>query len=370
MEEGAIPFVQRVRTSSGLRLYFRRGNVRRPLRSQDGSPELRQEVEAILADLSRVERAQTPKPGTVGGMIVAYRRSADFLGLAKSTQADYHRRLDEISADVGAVFLADVTAAWVAEMRNVWAPRGYRVANLNLQMLINSLGPAIEDGRIKTDPFARLKKARRSHDAAEPNPIWEDSEVEAVIKLAIARKMPGLARAVALGRWAGFRRGTICAVPLHIRVIGHDDWGRSQRRLYWLTEKGRVLCDKPEDQRLTALLEATPSAGLTIAYNRKGEPFKERALNQAIDRLIYNLAAQAEVRSNLTLHGLRHSRGVELAIAGASDSEIMSQLEHATVRSAQIYRRQAERRKLADSGQAKVDQIRKRQRARRGPVDK
>jgi integrase len=57
----------------------------------------------------------------------------------------------------------------------------------------------------------------------------------------------------------------------------------------------------------------------------------------------------------LTIHGLRHARGVELADGGASDAEIMAQLEHATGRAAQIYRRQAERRRLADHAQDRVD---------------
>ncbi len=48
---------------------------------------------------------------------------------------------------------------------------------------------------------------------------------------------------------------------------------------------------------------------------------------------------------------------MELAEAGASDAEMMSQLEHATDRAARIYRRQAERRRLADSGQDKIDTV-------------
>ncbi len=71
------------------------------------------------------------------------------------------------------------------------------------------------------------------------------------------------------------------------------------------------------------------------------------------------------LQANLTLHGLRHSRGVELALAGASDSEIMSQLEHADSRTAQIYRWQAERRQLADSAQAKINESIRRRVARK-----
>lgn len=56
-----------------------------------------------------------------------------------------------------------------------------------------------------------------------------------------------------------------------------------------------------------------------------------------------------KARDNLDIHGLRHSRGVELALAGASDAETISQLEHATDRITKIYRAQADRRKLAGS---------------------
>jgi hypothetical protein len=44
-------------------------------------------------------------------------------------------------------------------------------------------------------------------------------------------------------------------------------------------------------------------------------------------------------------------------MAGASDAEIMAQIEHATGEAAKIYRRQAQRRGLADNGQAKVDNV-------------
>ncbi|HEX4196221.1 MAG TPA: site-specific integrase [Caulobacteraceae bacterium] len=340
-----------------MKLYFRRGAHRRSLHSPDGSQALRDEVDSILAELGKVDRAKTPLPGTVGGMIKAYNASADFLGLARSTQADYQRLLDEIDEDAGDVLLIDVTPAWIVEMKNAWASRGYRAANLRLQMLVNALEPAIVDNRIRADPFLRLKKVKRPHDAPEPHPIWSDDEVDALIALAMDRKMPGLARAVALGRWAGFRRGGICSIPLQALITGYDPEGRPHRRIYWLTQKRKVICDKPEDPRLTAFLAKTPNRALTIAYNARNGPWRERQLNQAIDRLIEALAGQGKVRPNLTIHGLRHTRGVELAEAGASDSEIMSQLEHRDGRTAQIYRRQAERRKLADSAQAKVDAV-------------
>lgn len=354
-----VKYVQRIRRPDGtVDLYFRKGGHREgPLRSADGSPELQAEVNAILSRLARTQAAQTPKAGTVGGAIERYRKSADFIGLALSTQVEYGRLLKEIELDVGDVRLAEVDKSWVRDLRDLWAPRGHKATNDRVQMLKNVLKPAVEDDRIKTNPFSGLKKLAPPHDADEVNLAWTDEEVDAFIALALKRNMPGLARAVALGRWGGFRRGTICNIPLSARIIAQDDDGLAQRRLYWTTEKRKVLCDKREDSRLSAFLESTPAKALTIAYNQRGHPWKVRALNQAVTRLAIALAETKTARPNLTPHGLRHARGLELAYAGASDAEIMAQLEHTTERAARIYRRQAERRRMADSGQDRVDNV-------------
>lgn len=354
-----VKYVQRIRRPDGtVDLYFRKGGHREgPLRSADGSPELQAEVNAILSRLARTQAAQTPKAGTVGGAIERYRKSADFIRLALSTQVEYGRLLKEIELDVGDVRLAEVDKSWVRDLRDLWAPRGHKATNDRVQMLKNVLKPAVEDDRIKTNPFLGLKKLAPPHDADEVNLAWTDEEVDAFIALALERNMPGLARAVALGRWGGFRRGTICNIPLSARIIAQDDDGLAQRRLYWTTEKRKVLCDKREDSRLSAFLESTPAKALTIAYNQRGHPWKVRALNQAVTRLAIALAETKRARPNLTPHGLRHARGLELAYAGASDAEIMAQLEHTTERAARIYRRQAERRRMADSGQDRVDNV-------------
>jgi hypothetical protein len=46
---------------------------------------------------------------------------------------------------------------------------------------------------------------------------------------------------------------------------------------------------------------------------------------------------------------------VELARTGASDAEIMAQLDQTSARAAAIYRRQVERERLADASQDRVD---------------
>jgi len=376
MEENGlikVRYVQRVTTPGGqVHLYFRKGGYREgPLASAEGTPELRAEVEAILGRILKIEKANSqPRPGTVGGMLKAYRKSSDFVTLAARTRKDYGDMIDEMETDIGDVLLGNVTRSWIIGLRDAWALRGHNTANKHMQVLRNALAPAIADDaddRIKGDPFHKVERVKRPHGAGEANPMWEDYEVEAGIADALRRNTPGLARAIALGRWGGFRRGTICRIPRHARPKRRNADGVMQARLYWITEKREVLCDKREDGRLTALLDSTPNRAMTIAYNADGEPWKERQLNQAVERLMDRLAKEGKVRAAvdddkqiycpLTIHGLRHARGVELALSGASDSEIMSQLEQTSEAAAKIYRRQADRRRMADSAQDKIDNV-------------
>jgi hypothetical protein len=64
-EDTRIPFVQRILRADGrVHLYFRREGHRRRLRSPEGSQALREEVDAILAQLAAGDRAKVPRPGT------------------------------------------------------------------------------------------------------------------------------------------------------------------------------------------------------------------------------------------------------------------------------------------------------------------
>lgn len=373
MDPIKVKYVQRQKAADGSDLlYFRKGGYREgPLRAAIGTQALADEVQTILERLANIEATSlAPRAGTVGGMLRAYSKSSDFLGLAPRTRAGYLDYIDEQIEDIGDVLLSAVSRSWIMGLRDAWAIRGHNSANKRMQVLKNALKPAIldeTDTRISGDPFHKIPKVKRPHEVHEVNPRWEDHEVVAGIEDAIERGTPGLARAIALGRYGGFRRGTICNLPRHARTIAINDNGEQERRLYWLTEKRIVLADKREDARLTEIIERTPNRALNVAYNADGGPWKERQLNQAVERLMNRLAKAGKVRAAidedgevycpLTLHGLRHARGVELALAGASDSEIMSQLEQASEAAAKIYRRQANRRKMADAAQDKIDNV-------------
>ena len=354
-----VSYVQRVKRADGRTdLYFRKGTFRSgPLKSADNSHELKVEVDAILAQMEAATIALKPMIGTVRGAMEKYNSSSEFTGLEESTKREYQYKIDELIAVCGAVPLKDVTYPWLKDLQDVWALRGHKACNDLMQVLKNGLKPEMKKGSVVGRPLGDIEKLQPPTNRPEPHPAWDDSEVEAAINMATAIGQPGLARGIGLGRWGGFRRGGICDVPLNARTMGFDDDQIAQHRLYWITPKRGVLCDKPEDSRLTALLDRTPNRALTIAYNKYGQPWKPRAFNQALDRLLERLSKENAARSFLDVHGLRHARGMELAYAGASEFEIMAQLEHTTAYTARIYIRQANRAKGANSAQSKIDTI-------------
>lgn len=345
--EARIVGVQRLTDRHGhKRAYYRRkGWPTVTLNLAPGAPSLADQVAAIEARRAGV-RAAAARPVTIMDAMDAYEMGADYAALARSTQADYRARLRRWRATIGPVHLTDVDAQWLQDVRDAWAKRGYRAANVDLALLKQVLRRAQVAGDIAANVWQFIEPARRPHGAPERHPIWTAAEVAAVL----AAAPPGLARAVALGRYAGAR-------PQDAITIGEA--ARKAGRLTWRSNKRGVIVDLPEPAALAAFLAATPRRAITIAYRPDGQPWPDRrAYDKALRGVLRVLEAAGQVRPGLTAHGLRHSFGVELALAGATDAEIMAALGHTTTAMAIVYRRQAERLTLADSAMAKIAPIR------------
>lgn len=295
---------------------------------------------------------------TVGKVLKIYKGSARLRSNAQSVQLEYGRVIDLLIAEIGATPLGQLDRSWLRERRDQWAVAGHRAATIRLQVLKNALEPDLSDGRLDAGLFRGLQRVHRPHGLPECNPAWTEQEFEAVLQRCLDTGAEGLARGLALGRYAGLRRQTICSLREEERYTT-ERAGRVQHRLRYRSEKGEVRADFVEDPLLTDFLDQrTSGLGDTVAYNKRGYAWNPRQLNQALDRVIEKLAAEGAVRAELTLHGLRHARGVELAHAGLSDAELMAQMAHSDEQSARVYRRQAYRSQLADRGQRLVDQHR------------
>jgi len=369
-----MKFVKRFIDRQGVeRLYFRKAGHRRngealknPWTDMPEGSLLEAEVSAILGTAPA-----RPRPGRLSGATRSYELSADFKALADQTKYLYRLFLKEFDADLGELPLSSFTPGFLLELRDAWAARGHRAANLRMQVLKNVLEPQLI-AALAADPFARIKQVRRPSQAAEPHPIWPEAAVRVVIEAAAAQRKYGLARAVAIGRYAGARRGDIVKLTTVSRRDG---------RISWMSGKRKVVVNMPEDPLLAAWLEATPAmqplsrwqahqqrkTGVfrlppkTLVYNVSNLPYTEDGLGQELAKLVAGLHDLGKLATAAyDLHGLRHTFGVEAALAGCTDAQGGALMGHGSPNSFAVYRRQASRLQMSDDGACLISALRER----------
>lgn len=368
-----MKYVNRIVGKDGVeRLYFRKAGLPSvPLKSpmppagqEDGSP-LDLEVKTLLG-LAPAKAA----PSTLRAALRAYELdSPDFAGLEDSTKYLYRKTMQELDEDFGETHVSRFTGETLLKMRNAWAERGYRAAAIRLQVLKNALWPAIVAGKLGGgDPFSLIPGVRRPRDLGEPHPLWPEEVVLKVIAGAMARGKPGLAVGVAIGRWAGPRREDITRLT---RAARRFDPRTHTRRFAFLSGKRRVQVDMPEDSRLTAVLDALPHNHLILAPNLSGGPYTADGFGLELKKLIAELhalkdhadpaeRAKAIDSDDYGIHGLRHTFGVEAALAGCTDAQGAALMGHSSPASFATYRRQADRIRLADDAAEKIAALRER----------
>lgn len=343
-----------------VRLYLRKAGMPSiPLKSpwpepgQEAGSALEREVQALVA-----AAGPKPLPSTLRAALRAYELdSPDFRGLAPATKETYRGMLKELDEDFGDLQVSTFNAEFLLQLRSIWAKRGYRVPGHFLTVLRNALLPAIIAGKLGGgDPFALIPGVRRPADMGEPHAIWPESVVHRAIELAIREGRVGLARGIAIGRYAGPRRADIVKLTKAARKGG---------RFVFTSGKRKVPVSMPEDPALSAVLDGTPDHpdSLILAYNLSGFAYTEDGFHQELVKLIKRLAT-AKVKpidcDDYTAHGLRHTFGVEAALAGCTDAQGAALMGHGSPNSFATYRRQADRIRMSDTGAELVATLRER----------
>ena len=369
-----MKYVQRFVDRHGAeRLYLRKkGLPKVPLKSAwpaegEVCSALELEVRQLLERLERT----SPIPGTLRQATRAYElEDPDFRGLAESTKYEYRLLLTEFDAQLGDVPIIRFTPAFVLALRNAWAQRGHRAANVRRQVLKNVLKSCLIAGVLEIDPFAKVGDVRRPSGLTEPHILWPAEVVEAVLQTAIAARRYGLARAVAIARYTGARRGDL---------VGLTEGARRGGRFSFLSGKRKVLVDIPEDPILTVWLARVPNRqpdeprrgrkdpprGVvrlqtrSLVFNLSNERYTEDGLGLELGKLLAAMCKRGELDSDqYDLHGLRHTRGVEIALSGCSDAQGAAMMGHRSPSSFAQYRRQASKVRLSDDAGAKVIEFR------------
>src|SRR5262249_8586621 len=95
---------------------------------------------------------------------------------------------------------------------------------------------------------------------------------------------------------------------------------------------------------LRAVLDATPVTGFaTFLVTKSGKPFAPNDLSEQFRQW----CNEAGLPSHLSLHGLRHTVGDELAESGSSPNRIAAVLGHAGAKSALHYTQGADRKRMS-----------------------
>jgi integrase len=335
----------------GVKLYRSRGKLYAYHRRTGTRIRAAFGTAAFLAEVERLDGQQppAPHPGTLGALIVAYRRSPEFLELAPRTRADYQKVFDYLRPLDGDALIT-ITSAYVIEVRDAaFQAHKRRFANYVLSVLRLLLKWGAVRDLVETNQAAAVPKLRRPRGMARGNRPWTDSEYEAVISTATG----GIKVAIALARFTGIRQGDMVRLP---RSAYDGTWIR------WRQGKTGNPVDVPVHPELKAIIDdrrMAPVEAMTIVAGVKGRPYTGNGFRAMFFRLIRSLEQQRLVGPDLTFHGLRHTAGTILGDQGVDLSTIGALLGQKTLAMMQHYSEGGDRKRRAAAAVAKLRPRRK-----------
>jgi integrase len=209
-------------------------------------------------------------------------------------------------------------------------------AAYHLLMVMRKLtGVALDKEWINYDPTFRIK-ARADYIGWKAWPEDARAAYERQWPLGTAART-----AYALALYFGHRRSDVAAVKWSdLEVAAGNVVQKKTGKPLWI----------PMHPKLIAALEAVERQGKHVLVTQYGRPFSVKALSMRMQAW----TRAAGIAPGCTIHGLRKTLGKMLAESDNTTREIMSILGHDSIVHAELYTREAEQKKLASSGMAKL----------------
>jgi len=322
------------------RFYFRRAGYKQvPLPGLPWSPEFMTAYEAAMKGEAapRIQiGANRTQPGTVAALVVAYFGSSQFLSLSPSTQATYRGIIERFRRDHGHRRVAHLQRDKLAEMlgNRVKTPSA---ANNWLRMVRMLMQLAIELGIRKDDPTLGIKTLKIRSDGFQ---IWGPEHIEKFRKRHAIGTKARLALELLLNT-AQRRSDVVRMGRQHVR----DDV------LSIRQQKTGTLVEIPILPELQEALDAMPADHLTYLTTEHGRAFSAAGFGN----WFRERCNEADLPKGYASHGLRKAAATRLADAGCTDHEIMAWGGWETLKEVQRYTKAANRKRLAQSGRAKLE---------------
>lgn len=305
----------------GYVYFIRRGSKPVRIHAQPGTAEFAAEYALAMKG-----RAQAPAARNFAALIRHYKAGPRYARLAPRTKADYDKVLSFIADRIGDIDPAKVqrrhVIAWQAE--NAGAQR---FANYLVQIIRILMEQAITLGWREINPAKGVEMLKTGKTEAR---AWPADLVKAYRANATGQAL--LIFELCLG--TGQRIGDVLRMRWnHIEAGGiHVRQGKTGKAL-WV----------PLTRQLSAALDATPKAGLTILTNPQGKPLPYKTAQGLVMRVRKAIGAEAH-----SIHALRHTAASELAALGCTDEQIMALTGHSSARMVAHYTKATRQRSRAE----------------------
>jgi len=321
---------------SGAHYYrSRRGGALVMIRLPDLPVDHPDFVAAWAAAARRQDAPPTYPGGTLGSTWRAALASDLFAGLSPGYRAIIARQAGLICAKAGTVKAAPITERHIrADLRDVPDPRA------RLKAWRFWARHCVEKGWIAADPARGIKLHLPASDG---HPAWSPAEIEAFrARYPIGSTPRAL---MELAYWTGARVSDLVRIgPQHV--------GRDGVLAYRQVKTGDLAyipwsCALPgwaagmqQDRDLCRAALAHIGPALTWLQTAAGRPRSHKAAGQAMIR------SCRAIGLDRSTHGLRKSRAVALAEAGATPAQIGAWTGHASLSEIVRYTRETDRRRM------------------------
>jgi len=333
-------FANSARKNNRQRYYFRRRGCKAiPLPGLPGSEEFMAAYAAALAsipDQPAVEiGANRTLPGTINALVIAYYRSDKWQkGLAEETRKTRRRIIERFRAQHGDKRVALLKCEHILKMlAAIGKPSAKRHWLKAIRGLLQSAVPSMR----KDDPTEgiasiKLPKSKGHH-------TWTDDEIAQYRAYWPLGTEQRLVMVFALATVS--RRGEVVRLgPQHVK----------NGRIRIERTHGSEDVDIPVSPELQAACDAMPKGHLTYIVTAYGKPRSKYGLGNDFARW----ATEAGLPAHCRLHGLKKAGMRRLAEVGSTAHELMAISGHKTLTEVQRYCKDADRKRLADSGMAKL----------------
>lgn len=321
--------------------YFRIGKgPRTPLPGAPGSDEFEAAYADALAGKVKEKTFRKAYPDkSIGACIEDYISRPTFQSRRPTTKSGYLSRFEAIRRDHAQRSLAGMTAERI-EMGILRAyadrPGAYLDTLKKLRILIRH---AMKLRWISTDPTQGIDRPKNGEVRS-----WTDGEI-----LQFEARWPiGTKQRLAFGLmlYTGQRRSDVHRMTWtdirdgRIGVVQQKTGAKLQIKIHG---------------ELAKILDAAPRDHVTILNTEYGKPFTV----DGFSGFMRDAIRDAELPLSARPHGLRKAAGRRLAEADATAHQIMAVLGHKTLAEAERYTRDADQRRLADDGIAKLGKQKK-----------